>query len=129
MFAWETMNMEEQPSYMKDFPQIWQGADKIVYSKTLEAVSSAKTRIERNFVAKAVRQMKSQAGRDLTVGGPELAQAFKAGLVDECHLFLAPIVVGGGKPSLRNHFRLKLEFLNECRFVGGVVHLRYRTSN
>jgi riboflavin biosynthesis pyrimidine reductase len=80
---------------MRDFAQIWQAADKIVYSKTLETVASAKTRIERAFDREAVRQMKASAGPDLTVGGPDLAaQAIKAGLVDECHLFVSPIAVG-----------------------------------
>jgi dihydrofolate reductase len=128
MVAWETMNTGEQPPSIQDFAEIWQGADKIVYSKTLETVSSDRTRIERNFEPEAVRQMKAAVARDLTVGGPELAaQALKAELVDECHLFLAPIVVGGGKQSLPNDVRLKLELLNERRFGSGVVHLRYRT--
>jgi dihydrofolate reductase len=127
MVAWETINTREQPAYMRDFAGIWQRADKIVYSKTLETVSSARTRIERNFDSEAVRQMKAQAGRDIIVGGPELAaHAFRAGLIDECHLFLAPIVVGGGKQSLPNDVRIKLELIDECRFRAGMVHLRYR---
>jgi len=99
-----------------------------VYSKTLETVSSARTRIERDFDPEAVRQMKARAGRDITVGGPDLAaQAIKAGLVDECHLFVTPIVVGGGKQSLPTGVRLELELLDERRFGNGVVHLHYRT--
>jgi riboflavin biosynthesis pyrimidine reductase len=91
-------------------------------------VSSARTRIERDFDPEAVRQMKERAGRDISVGGPDLAaQAIKAGLVDEWHLFVAPIVVGGGKQSLPNNVRLKLELLDERRFGNGMVHLHYRT--
>jgi dihydrofolate reductase len=128
MIAWETITLADQPPFIQDFAEIWQAADKIVYSKTLETVSSARTRIEPDFDPEAVRQMKALAGRDITVGGPHLAaQAFKAGLVDECHLFVAPIVVGGGKRSLPNDVRLKLELLDERRFGIGVVHLRYRT--
>ncbi len=112
---------------MQDFTQIWQAADKIVYSKTLETASSARTRIERDFNLEAVRQMKAAAERDLGVGGPNLAgQAFRAGLIDECHLFLTPIVVGGGKQSLPNNIRLKLELLDERRFGNGMVYLHYR---
>jgi len=103
-------------------------ADKIVYSKTLETVSSDRTRIERDFDPEAVRQMKAPAGRDITVGGPDLAaQAIKAGLVDECHLFVAPMVVGGGTRSLPTGVRVQLELLDERRFGNGMVHLRYRT--
>jgi dihydrofolate reductase len=129
MFSWETIALADQPPFTQDFAAIWQAADKIVYSKTLETVSSTRTRIERNFDPEVVRQLKASAGRDLTVGGPDLAgQAFKAELVDECHLFLAPIVVGGGKQSLPNDVRLKLELLDERRFGSGVVHLRYCTT-
>jgi dihydrofolate reductase len=129
MVYWETAHpFADQPPFIQDFAQIWQAADKIVYSKSLETVSSARTRIERDFDAEAVRQMKATAGRDITVGGPELAaQAIKAGLVDEYHLFVGPIVVGGGKQSLPNNVRVKLELLDEHRFGNGVVHLRYRT--
>ena len=92
--------------------------------------SSARTRIERDFDPEAVRQMKASAGRDISVGGPDLAaQAIKAGLVDECHLFVAPIVVGGGKQSLPDDVRLKLELLDERRFGNGVVHLHYRIKS
>jgi dihydrofolate reductase len=128
MVAWETMSLAGQPAFIGDFAGIWQAADKIVFSRTLETVSSARTRIERDFDPEAVRQMKAAAGRDITVGGPDLAaQAFKAGLVDECQLFVAPIVVGGGKQSLPDNVRLKLELLDERRFGNGVVYLRYRT--
>jgi riboflavin biosynthesis pyrimidine reductase len=98
-----------------------------VYSKTLEVAASARTRIEREFDPEAVRQLKASAGRDITVGGPELAaQAIRAGLVDELQLFVAPVVVGGGKRSLPDDVRLKLELLDERRFGSGVVYLRYR---
>ena len=129
MVGWEsTHTLPDQPPFMLDFAQIWQAAEKIVYSKTLEAVSSARTRIERDFDPEAIRQMKARAGRDIIVGGPELAaQAFKAGLVDELHLFVTPIVVGGGKQSLPNNVRLMLELIDERRFEGGMVYLQYRT--
>ena len=114
---------------MRDFAEIWQAADKIVYSRTLEAAPTARTRIERNFDPEAVRQMKASAGQDMLVGGPDLAaQAFRAGLVDECHLFVAPIVVGGGKRSLPDGVRLELELLEERRFGNSMVYLRYRTE-
>jgi dihydrofolate reductase len=130
MIAWETIRIADQPPFMRDFAEIWRAAEKIVYSKTLETASTAKTRIERDFDAEAVRQMKAAAGRYLAVGGPGLAaHAFKAGLVDECHLFLAPIVVGGGKQSLPDNVRLKLELLDERRFGSGMVYLRYRTES
>jgi dihydrofolate reductase len=129
MAFWETAHTHaDQPPVVHDFAEIWQAADKIVYSKTLEAVSSARTRIERDFDPEAVRQMKASAGSDISVGGPDLAaQAIKAGLVDEFHLFLTPVVVGGGKQSLPNDVRLKLELLDERRFPNGVVHLHYRS--
>jgi dihydrofolate reductase len=129
MAGWENDHtLADRSPLMRDFAELWQAADKIVYSKTLEAVSTAKTRIERDFDPEAVRRMKALAGRDLIVGGPELAaQAFKAGLVDECHLFVAPVVVGGGNRSLPDNVRLKLELLDERRFGSGMVYLYYRT--
>jgi dihydrofolate reductase len=129
MLAWETVDTgaDQQPS-MRDFAQIWQAADKIVYSTTLDKVSTARTRIERVFDPDVIRQLKASADRDLIVGGPDLAgQAFQAGLVDECHLYLAPVVVGGGNQSLPDNVRLKLELLDERRFGNGMVFLRYRT--
>jgi dihydrofolate reductase len=120
------MNLAAQPPYIKDFAEIWQAADKIVYSKTLETVASARTRIERDFDAEAIRQLKAAAERDITVGGPQLAaEAFKAGLVDELQLFVAPVVVGGGKRFLPDGVRLRLELLDERRFGNGTVHLHY----
>jgi dihydrofolate reductase len=130
LVAWETIALAEQPPVIQDFAGIWRAADKIVYSTTLDAVSSARTRIERDFDPEAVSRLKAEAERDLTVGGPQLAaQAFKAGLVDECHLFLAPIVVGGGKQCLPDDVRLELELLDERRFGNGMVHVRYRPRN
>jgi dihydrofolate reductase len=131
MAPWETdPTLADQSRVMRDFAQLWQAADKIVYSKTLQTPSSARTRIEPDFDPEAVRQMKTQAERDLTVGGPDLAaQAIKAGLVDEWHLFLTPIVVGGGTPSLPDKVRVKLELLDERRFGSGVVFPRYRTRS
>jgi dihydrofolate reductase len=128
MLYWETIALADQPPFIQAFAEIWRAAEKIVYSKTLEAVSTARTRIERDFDPEAVRQLKAAAGRDLTVGGPDLAaQAFEAGLVDELHLIVAPIVVGGGKQMLPDNVRLELELLDERRFGRGMVHLRYRT--
>jgi dihydrofolate reductase len=128
MVAWETMDLSEQPPFIREYAEIWRAADKIVYSKTLETISSARTRLERDFDPGSIRRMKAQAGPDMSVGGPDLAaQAIEAGLVDECHLFLTPILVGGGKRSLPNNVRLKLELLDERRFGNGVVHLHYRS--
>jgi dihydrofolate reductase len=129
MVGWETDHtLAEQSPVMRDFAQIWQAAEKIVYSRTLEAVSTARTRIERDFEPDAVRQMKASAQRDMIVGGADLAaHAFRARLVDECHLFVVPIVVGGGKRSLPDDVRVELELLDERRFGGGVVYFHYRT--
>jgi dihydrofolate reductase len=127
MLAWEAPEtVAGQPAFMQDFAAIWQAADKIVYSRTLQAVSSARTRIERDFEPEAVGRLKARAERDILVGGPNLAaQAIKAGLVDEYHLFVAPILVGGGKPALPRHVRVALELLDERRFGNGMVYLRY----
>jgi dihydrofolate reductase len=129
MVYWETaLTVPDQPPVFQDFARIWQAADKIVYSRTLGRVSSARTRIERDFDPEAVRALKATAGRDLTLGGPDLAaQAIKTGLVDEWQLFVVPIVVGGGKSALPKNVRVKLELLEERRFGSGVVFLRYRT--
>jgi dihydrofolate reductase len=126
MVSWETMDVAGEPPAIRDFAEIWQTADKIVYSRTLENASSARTRIEPAFEPDAVRELKAAAERDLAVGGPDLAaQALRAGLVDECQLFLSPIVVGGGKQAFPDD-RLELELLDERRFGNGTVFLRYR---
>ena len=127
MIAWETMDTTGQSRVMQDFAELWRAADKVVYSRTLETASSPKTRIERDFDAGAVRRLKASAGHDLLVGGPEVAaHAFEAGLVDECHLFVVPFLVGGGTRSLPAKVREPLELLDERRFDSGVVHLHYR---
>lgn len=130
MIGWETdPSLPEQSPEMRDFAEIWQAAEKIVYSTTLDTVSTKQTRIERDFDPDAVRQLKANAERDLIVAGPNLAaSAFQAGLVDQCHLFLAPILVGGGKPVFPDHVRLELELVAERRFGNGFVFLRYNAK-
>ena len=131
MKFWETAHsLPDQTSATKDYAEIWQAADKIVYSRALESVTTSRTRLEREFDAVAVRHLKESAGRDISVGGPHLAaEAIRAGLVDEYHLFLHPIVVGGGNPALPDDLRVKLELLDERHFDSGVVHLHYRSLN
>lgn len=127
MVYWETASVgPEQPALTREWAELWQAAEKIVYSRTLEAVSSARTRIEREFDPDAVARMKASSPSDITVGGPELAgQALRAGLVDECQLFLTPILVGGGRPALPQGISAALELLEERRFQSGVLFLRY----
>jgi len=129
MMVWETdPNLAAESPLNRDFAEIWQTADKIVYSRTLEAVSTRKTQIVRNFNPEAIRQLKEAVEHDILIGGPEFAaHAFRSGLIDECHLFLVPIIVGGGKPTLPDNVRLELELLDERRFGNGAVFLRYRT--
>jgi dihydrofolate reductase len=128
MVGWETAGRGEGDlGVTRDFAEIWRAAEKIVYSRTLQGVSSARTRIERELDPESVRGLKRAATRDLSIGGAELAgEALAGGLVDECHLFLTPVVVGGGKRALPLAFRAPLELLAERRFAGGVVHLHYR---
>jgi dihydrofolate reductase len=130
MVYWETADtLPDQHPVVRDFTQIWQAADKVVYSRTLASPASARTRIERAFDPDQVRRMKASAARDLSVAGPGLAgQAMAAALVDEVHLFLTPIVVGGGTRALPDGVRVQLELLDERRFRDGVVHLHYRTE-
>ena len=117
----------EQPSFAQEFAEIWQAADKIVYSRTLEAARTARTRIERDFDAEAIRQLKAQSDRDVAVGGPDLAaQAIRAGLVDDYQLFVVPVAVGAGKQALPRDGRIELELVDERRFRNGTVFLRYR---
>jgi dihydrofolate reductase len=131
MTYWETAPTDDAAEPVAcDFARIWQAADKVVYSRTLQQVASARTRIEHDFDAEAVRALKAGAERDLAVGGAALAgQAIAAGLVDECHLFLNPIVIGGGKRALPDGVRWPLELVGERRFAGGVVHLHYRAPS
>jgi dihydrofolate reductase len=127
MTFWETVGTgPDQPPVMRDFAEIWRGADKVVYSRTLERASSAKTRIERELDPDAVRELVAAASRDVTVGGSELAAGmFEASLVDECQLFLAPVVVGAGKRALPAGVFARLELLDLRRFDGGFAYLRY----
>jgi dihydrofolate reductase len=128
MKFWETAGDDAPVS--RDYAQIWKAAEKVVYSSTLTAVESERTRIERRFDPDAVRALKADAVADISIGGPTLAaQAFRAGLVDECNLFLHPIIVGGGKPALPEGLLVKLELLDERRFRSGVAHLRYRVQH
>jgi dihydrofolate reductase len=130
MVFWETAHtLADQPPVVRDYTTIWQAADKVVFSSTLDAVSSAKTRIERDFEPEAIRQLKAQTSRDISVGGPHLAaHAWAAGLVDECHLFLTPVIVGGGTAALPKDVRMNLELLDQRPFANGVVHLHYATG-
>jgi dihydrofolate reductase len=130
MVFWETVNTgTDQPAVTRDFAEIWRAAEKIVYSRNLETVFSARTRIERDLDHDAVRRLKETSKTDITIGGAELAgQALALGLVDECHLFLGPIMVGAGKRALPDNVRAQLELLDERRFRNGVVHLRYRVG-
>jgi len=128
MAVWETdPAVAAESDLMSDFANVWQAADKVVYSTTLDAVSTAKTRLERTFDPASVRDMKASVTSDLTAGGPHLAaHAFKAGLVDECHLFIRPVLVGRGKPALPSNTRADLELLDDRQLSNGVVYLRYR---
>ena len=128
MAVWETDPAVAAVSELRaDFARVWQAADKIVYSTTLDAVSTAKSRLERSFDPASIRRMKDAASRDLTITGPNLAaHAFRAGLIDESHLFICPVVLGRGKPSLPSDLRAELELIDERRFDNGVVYLRHR---
>jgi dihydrofolate reductase len=129
MMVWETdPNLAAESALLRDFAEIWQAADKIVYSRTLETISTRKTQLEQTFDPEAIRQLKAAGEHDILIGGPELAaHAFRAGLIDECHLFLIPILLGGGKPALPDGVRMELELLAERRFSNGTVYLHYRT--
>ncbi len=131
MAVWETdPSLPAQSELMGDFARVWQAANKVVYSTTLNEVLTTKTQLERNFDPDSVRDMKASATSDLTVGGPNLAaHAFKAGLVDECQLLIYPVFVGTGKPSLPRDTRANLELLDERRFSNGVVYVRYRVAS
>jgi dihydrofolate reductase len=128
MASWRTGPGASDPHYLREYGEIWRSADKIVYSRTLQEVSSAGTRIERVFDPEAVRELKATAVRDISIGGAELASlAIRAGLVDEYHMFLTPVVVGGGTPYLPGSVRVSLDLLDEHVFDNGVVHLHYRS--
>jgi dihydrofolate reductase len=131
MAVWETdPSVTAQSELRSDFAEVWQAADKVVYSTTLREVSTVKTQLERTFDPGAIRDVKAAAADDLTVGGPNLAgHAFRAGLVDECHLLICPVFVGAGKPSLPRDTRADLELLDERRFYNGVVYVRYRVPS
>lgn len=131
MSFWETNgDGPEEPAVMRDFASLWREAEKVVYSRTLEQASTARTRIEPEFDPEAVRRLKDGAERDLSIGGPGLAaHALAAGLVDELHLILVPVAVGRGKPALPLDSPLRLELLDQCRFGNGTVYLRYRIGS
>jgi len=130
LMVWETdPSLAADSPITRDFAEIWQAADKIVYSRTLQTVSTRNTQLERNFDPEALRQLKETVEHDILIGGPELAaHAFRAGLIDECQLFITPIIVGGGKPAIPDNIRLELELVEERRFGNGVVFLRYGTT-
>lgn len=130
MMVWETdPSLAAESPLLRDFAEIWQSADKIVYSKTLEVVSTRRTQIKRDFDPEAIRQLKETVKNNILIGGAELAShAFRAGLIDEYHLFITPIIVGGGKSALPDNVRIELELLEERRFGNGMVFLRYKVK-
>jgi dihydrofolate reductase len=130
MRVWETdPTLADQSALMRDFAEVWQAADKIVYSRTLETVSTRKTKIEQSFDPESIRQLKESVKQDIHIGGAEIAaEAFQSGLIDECHLFIMPVIVGGGKQCLPGNVRLALELMDEHRFDNGTVFLSYRVK-
>lgn len=126
LVAWETMETEGHPAAFGEYSEIWKASEKVVYSRTLSAPQSARTRIESEFDPEAVRELKAGSERDLGIGGPNLASsAFATGLIDEVRLFLFPVVVGGGKPALPAGAQIELELREQRRFDSGVVYLAY----
>jgi dihydrofolate reductase len=127
MKVWDTDGfLVGEPDCMRDYAEIWRGAEKVVFSRSLAAVSTSRTRLEREFDPEAVRSLKESSARDLAIGGPELAaQAIAAALVDECRLLLVPVTVGAGKAALPLRQQLRLELLDQRRFANGTVYLRY----
>lgn len=118
--------VEGYPAQYREFARTWQKAEKIVFSRTLASATTPKTRVERNFDPDSIRKLKRDAQRDITIGGAEVAKlALEADLVDECHLFVNPVIVGGGKPAFRS-VRRSLDLLETRRFSNGVIHVRYR---
>jgi dihydrofolate reductase len=127
--AWEDLDLTGQPAHIAEFAEIWRDTDKVVYSRSLDSVPTARTRLEREFDPDEVRKLKASSDHDLVVGGPQLAgEALRAGLVDELHLLVAPAMVGGGKHALPDDLRLDLELLDERRFANGTVFVRYRLA-
>lgn len=127
MGAWETFGTGDDPGYIRDFGEMWRAANKIVYSRSLPAVSTARTRLERTFSPEAIRRLKTSAEQDISIGGPTLAgEAFKAGLVDVCYFFVTPVIVGGGTSAFPAGVRLALDLLDQRRFGNGMVYLHYR---
>jgi dihydrofolate reductase len=130
MKVWETdPNLAEESPLMRDFAETWQAANKIVYSRRLETISTQNTQLAKTFDPEAIQHLKAVSEHDILIGGPELAaHAFRAGLIDECHLFIIPILVGGSKSALPDNLRMELELLVERSFRNGTVYLRYRTK-
>jgi dihydrofolate reductase len=130
MAVWETEPaLAAESDLMAAFADVWQAADKVVYSRTLDSPSTSRTRLDRDFAPDSIRELKASATADLTIGGAELAaHALKAGLVDECHLFVHPVLLGRGKPALPSGVRADLELLDERRVGRGVVYLRHRVT-
>ena len=129
MRVWETMDVADEPVAMGDYAELWRAADKVVYSATLDAPTTSRTQLVREFDPEEVRALKDRATADLGIGGPTLAaSAFRAGLVDDIHLILSPVIVGGGTRALPDDVRLDLELVDERRFSGGSVHLHYRAA-
>jgi dihydrofolate reductase len=130
MAVWENdPSLAKENEYMREYAEIWEGVDKIVFSRTLDAAPTRRTRLEREFDPDAIRALKASAERDLAVAGPNLAaSAFEAGLIDEIRMMIAPVIVGGGKPVLPDGVRLDLELIDERRFANGMVHLSYRAG-
>jgi dihydrofolate reductase len=127
MAYWNAPVIEDYPPEHRDFARIWHKAEKIVFSRTLPNATARNTRVERDFDLEAIRKLKGESEHDMSIGGAELAGlALEADLVDECHLFVNPVIVGGGKPAFRAGVRRNLELLETRRFGTGVVHLRYR---
>ena len=127
MRVWDSDDwLTDEPAVVREYAEIWRDTDKIVYSSSLTDVSTARTRIERQFEPAAVRRLKEDSGSDLSIGGAGIAaEAFRHGLVDECVLLLSPVLVGGGKPALPRGIRLDLELLDHRRFDNGVVYVRH----
>ena len=126
MSVWETMGTSEDPPVIQDYAHIWQGADKVVYSTSLDSAAAPRTRLERQFVPEMVQDLKAAADRNISIGGPTLAaHALKAGLVDECQFFINPVAVGGGLRFFPEGLEAKFQLLDEQRFGNGVVYLRY----